>query len=77
MHIVYPLSRETRRDLLPLLLEIEDDGQEPLNACCGDVVAVGALNKWFALEVEDGDQAGHENPASSKIVVDTSTSMAS
>lgn len=59
VHVVDTLPGKARRDLLSLLLQVEYDGQETFDVGRGDIVAVRALDEGLALEVEDGDQAGH------------------
>ena len=59
VHIIDTLSCETWSHLLSLLLEIEDYWQEAFDVGGRDVVAVGALDQGFALEVEDGDEGSH------------------
>jgi hypothetical protein len=62
MHVVDALAGDAGSYLLAVLLDVEDKGQEALYVGGGDIVAVGALNEGFALEVEDGDEAGHGSP---------------
>ena len=59
MHVIDTLPRETRRDLLALLLELENDGQELLDVARRHVVAVRPLDERLALQVQDRDQARH------------------
>ena len=55
VHVVHGISREARRHLLTLFFEFEDYGQEAFDVGRGDVIAVGTLDEWLALEVEDGN----------------------
>jgi hypothetical protein len=59
VHVVYALAGEAGGDLLALLLEVKDEGEEALDIGRGDVVAVRALDERLALEVEDSYKAGH------------------
>lgn len=45
--------------MLAFLFEFQYNRHELFDVRRGDIVAVGPLNERFALEVEDGDQAGH------------------
>ena len=62
MHVVDALAGDAGSYLLAILLDVENKGQEALYVGGGDIVAVGALDEGFALEVEDGDEAGHGRP---------------
>ena len=64
VHVVYALIGEAGRHLLALLLDVEDEREEAVDVGGGDIVAVGALDEWFALEVEDRYQAGHARHSS-------------
>lgn len=59
MHVVNPLPRKARRDLLPLLLQVQYYRQETVDVCWRYIVAVRTLDEGLALQVEDCDQAGH------------------
>ena len=59
VHVIHPLSRETRRDLLSLLFQVKDYGQELLNVRRRNIVAIGPLDEGLALEVEYCNQACH------------------
>ena len=55
VHVVHGISGEARRHLLTLFFEFENYGQEPFDVGRGDIIAVGALDEWLSLEVEDGN----------------------
>lgn len=59
MHVIYTLPRETRRNLLSFLLEIKNYRQEFFDVRRRDIISVRPLDERFALQVEDGNQAGH------------------
>ena len=59
VHVINALLRETRELLLPLLLHLEQMGQELVDIRWRHVVPVRPLDEGLALQVEDGDQAGH------------------
>ena len=59
MHIVDSLVGEARCDLLPVLLDFQNEREEALDIRGGDIVAVRALDEGLALEIEDSDEAGH------------------
>ena len=59
VHVIYPLPGEARRDLLSLLFQVKDYGQELLNVRRRNIVAIGPLDEGLALEVEYCNQACH------------------
>lgn len=59
VHEVDALAGEARRDLLPFLLDVEHERQKALDVRERHVIAVGALDKGLALQIEDGDEGGH------------------
>lgn len=56
VEVVHAFSCETGRDLGPIFLKVEYDGQKTLDARGGHVVPIGPLDERLALEVEDGDK---------------------
>ena len=59
VHVIHPLPGEARRDLLSLLFQVKDYGQELLNVRRRNIVAIGPLDEGLALEVEYCNQACH------------------
>ena len=61
VHVVDALARETGSDLLPFLLDIENEREESLDVGWRYIVSVRPLDQWLAFEVQNSDQGRHES----------------